>query len=253
MAVWRKVIVSGSVAELANLSVDNNVNVTGSVNVGANQVVNTNPNLTLLSGSFSGSFAGALQSILANQNHANIVSYDTASGLFYYQSTASFSAATASYVSSSNVDGPFGRNSILSASYAVTSSKVIGEGTGSFTGSFTGFFSGSTNLPDLEPGTGIQSFLYDGSAPATIAVSGASSLNTNAVTKWTGTAFGNTSLTDNGTVVSGASSIQLTGNASSLTGSFTGSFKGDGSGLSGLATFLAFTGSEGSGSINLVS
>ena len=97
---------------------------------------------------------------------------------------------------------------------------------GSFTGSFNGQFTGSANLPDLTEGVGIVDFMYDGSAPATIAVSGASSLNVNAVTKWTGTAFANTSLTDNGTVVSGASSIQLSGTGSKLTGSFTGDHHG---------------------------
>lgn len=252
MAVWRKVIVSGSTAELANLSVDNNVNVTGSVKVGANQTLNTNPNNTLLSGSFSGSFQGRLQSVLSSQNQANIVSYDTSSGLFFYQSTSSFIAATASYVSSSNVDGPFGLNSILSASHAVTSSLVLGQGSGSFTGSFYGFFSGSTNLPDLTPGTGIEPFIYDGSAIATIAVSGASSLNSNTVTKWDGDSFANSSIYDDGTNVTGSTSLQFSGANTKLTGSFTGSFKGDGSGLTGLVSTLAITGSVGVGSVNLL-
>jgi len=107
--------------------------------------------------------------------------------------------------------------------------------TGSFTGSFRGTFTGTTDLPDLTQGTGITTFTYDGSTTATVAVSGAASLSTNNITKWTGNAFANSSLSDNGTVVSGASSIQLTGASSALTGSFTGSFKGDGSGLSGVA------------------
>jgi hypothetical protein len=124
---------------------------------------------------------------------------------------------------------------------------------GSFSGSFSGVFSGSTNLPDLTQGTGIVPFIYDGNTTATVAVSGASSLNTNAITKWTVDAFANSSLTDNGTVISGSTSIVLTGANSSLTGSFSGSFKGDGSGLTGLATTLTITGSNGSsGSVSLV-
>jgi hypothetical protein len=59
-----------------------------------------------------------------------------------------------------------------------------------------------------------------------VAVSGAADLTTNKITKWTGTAFATSSLTDNNTTVTGASSIQLTGANSSLTGSFTGSFNG---------------------------
>ena len=123
---------------------------------------------------------------------------------------------------------------------------------GSFSGSFSGIFSGSTNLPDLTQGTGIVPFTYDGNTTATVAVSGASSLNTNAITKWDGAAFANSSLTDNGTVISGSTSIVLTGANSSLTGSFTGSFAGDGSNLTGIAANLAVTGSNGSsGSVNL--
>jgi hypothetical protein len=121
------------------------------------------------------------------------------------------------------------------------------QATGSFTGSFTGTFVGTTDLPDLTEGVGIAPFIYDGSTTATVAVSGASALNSDAVTKWNGAAFVNSSLTDNGTIVSGASSLQLTGTDSSLTGSFTGSFKGDGSGLTGLPTTLDISGSNGSG------
>lgn len=294
MANWKKVIVSGSVAELNNLSVQNNVAITGSLN--------------------------ALG--LANANKPNIVSYDTTTGLFSYQGTGSFSATSASYVLSSGVDGPLGMNSILSASYALTSSLALkttgslsegtgisdfsfdGSGnatvavsgasslssdavtkwtgtafanssltdngttvsgatsivltgansslTGSFTGSFKGTFEGTTNLPDLTQGTGISAFTYDGGATATVAVSGASGLNTNAVTKWTGTAFANTSLTDDGTTITGNTSIALTGANSSLTGSFSGSFKGDGSQLTGLVTELDFSGSTGGGTVDLL-
>jgi hypothetical protein len=139
-------------------------------------------------------------------------------------------------------------------SFNIGSSSIISTGTGSvLTGSFSGSFVGTTNLPDLTQGSGIVPFTYDGSGTATVAVSGAAALNNNAVTKWNGNAFVNSSLTDNGTLVSGATSIQLTGASSSLTGSFTGSFKGDGSGLTGLATTLDISGSNGSGiSINLV-
>jgi hypothetical protein len=124
---------------------------------------------------------------------------------------------------------------------------------GSFSGSFEGNFVGTTNLPDLTQGVGIVPFTYDGATTSTVAVSGASSLNTNAVTKWTGNAFANSSLTDDGTVISGSTSIVLTGANSSLTGSFSGSFKGDGSQLTGLVTTLKITGSNGtSGSVDLL-
>jgi hypothetical protein len=131
--------------------------------------------------------------------------------------------------------------------FNIGSSSIISTGTGSvLTGSFSGSFTGTvTGLEDLTQGSGITPFTYDGSGAATVAVSGAAALNSNAITKWNGSAFVNTTLSDNGTVVSGASSIQLSGTNSALTGSFTGSFKGDGSGLTGLATNLDISASNG--------
>ena len=122
---------------------------------------------------------------------------------------------------------------------------------GSFTGSFSGSFFGTSNLPDLTQGTGIVPFTYDGASATTIAVSGASSLNSNKITKWNGNAFADSSLTDNGTTITGATSLQLTGASSNLSGSFSGSFQGDGSNLTGIATTLAVSGSTGTGSVNL--
>jgi len=89
---------------------------------------------------------------------------------------------------------------------------------GSFSGSFQGNFVGTTNLPDLTQGAGITAFTYDGATTATVAVSGASALSTNNISKWTGAAFANSSLTDNGTTITGATSIQLKGDGSGLTG-----------------------------------
>ena len=124
---------------------------------------------------------------------------------------------------------------------------------GAFSGSFEGTFVGTTNLPDLTQGSGIVPFIYDGASTATVAVSGAAQLSNNAITKWNSTdgKFVNSSITDDGSVISGASSIQLSGAASSLTGSFTGSFIGDGSGLTGVASTLNFSGSTGDGSVDL--
>ena len=112
---------------------------------------------------------------------------------------------------------------------------------GSFSGSFQGNFVGTTNLPDLTQGTGITAFTYDGATTATIAVSGASTLSTNNISKWTGTAFANSSLTDNGTTITGTTSIQLTGANSNLSGSFSGSFFGNGAGLTGVTAAFPTT------------
>ena len=108
MATWKKIIVSGSNAELNKL------------NVGANQQISSSVSSTFLSGSFSGSFEGTLKSALSSSTQPNIVGYDTATGLFSYQGTGSFTAATPSDVTASNVFGPYGASSVLSASFAVT-------------------------------------------------------------------------------------------------------------------------------------
>ena len=126
---------------------------------------------------------------------------------------------------------------------------------GSFSGSFTGDGSKldliSLDYP-INNGLGISAFSYNGTGSATVSISSSLDLATDKILKWNGTGFTNTSLTDNGTIVSGASSIQLSGINSSLTGSFTGSFKGDGSNLTGLATSLRITGSDGTNSsVNL--
>jgi hypothetical protein len=79
-------------------------------------------------------------------------------------------------------------------------------------GSFSGSFVGTTNLPDLTQGVGITAFTYDGATTANVAVSGAASLSTNRVTKWTGTAFADTSISDSGTLVTVTNNALFQGN-----------------------------------------
>jgi hypothetical protein len=124
---------------------------------------------------------------------------------------------------------------------------------GSFSGSYKGNGSGLTNVAldsAITNGTGVTAFSYNGTGSATVAVSGSSALSSNAITKWTGNAFANTTLSDNGTLVTGASSIQLSGLNSSLTGSFTGSFKGDGSNLTGIVSTLFISASTAGGTLS---
>lgn len=134
---------------------------------------------------------------------------------------------------------------------------------GSFSGSFqgngaglTGIVATGTSLQNaITNGEGIAPFTYTNIAPVSVAVSGAVDLTDNAITKWDNDSgkFQNSSLTDNGTVISGASSIQLTGANSSLSGSFSGSFFGNGSGLTGIASNLNFAGGTGTGTVALQS
>ena len=236
MANWKKVIVSGSAAQLSQLSVDTNVNITGSL-VAASTVKLTG---------------------LGSSNQANIVSIDTATGQLYYQGTGSFTANSASYAltashalsgngvfsgsfsgsfagdgagltnvpasgivglqlnqigsgsvtasispdfgftvnTNSHITGTLGVSSDITSAGNVVATGANSSLTGSFTGSFAGTFEGTTNLPDLTQGDGITAFTYDGSTTATVAVSGASSLSTNTVTKWSGAAFVDSSITD---------------------------------------------------------
>ena len=129
---------------------------------------------------------------------------------------------------------------------------------GSFSGSFQGNGSGltgvvATNPNSISQGAGIVPFSYNGLTTQTVAVSGAATLSDNIITKWDSNdgKFINSSLTDNGTTITGTTSLQLTGANSRLTGSFSGSFTGDGSGLTGIAANLNFSGSTGNGTVAL--
>jgi hypothetical protein len=264
MATWKKVIVSGSAAELLNITASA-ANIT---NISSSNIVTARG-----TGSFSGSFQGD-GSGLTNVPASGIVLATLSQSLgienFSYngQASATVQLATGSahFISgsrktisvvdttgASGIDLTYDQGTGVLSGSLVNSSVTLGttpvnlgatattlDGltltTVTATGSFSGSFVGTTNLPDLTAGTGISTFTYDGATTATVAVSGAAQLSSNAITKWNSTdgKFVDSSLTDNGTVVSGATSIQLTGASSKLTGSFTGSFAGDGSGLTGV-------------------
>jgi hypothetical protein len=256
MATWKKVIVSGSAAELLNIT--------------ASAASISTLNVTAGSGSFSGSFQGdgsgltgvpATGIVLApisgglgiqsfnyvGQSSASVV-LDTGSAHFISGSRKTISSTDTTGASGIDLNydpatGTISGSLVNSTTTLGSTTLTLGATTTSVadltltnvtaTGSFSGSFVGTTNLPDLTAGTGISTFTYDGAATASIAISGAAQLTNNIVTKWDSTAgkFVDSSLTDNGTVVSGASSIQLTGASSNLSGSFSGSFEGDGSGL----------------------
>ena len=256
MAVWKKVIVSGSSAQLAQLSVDTSVNITGS-----------------LSAASTVKFTG-----LTNASQVNIVGIDAATGQLYYQGTGSFTALSASYaVSASYALNASTANSATSASYALSSSYALNatsasratsalnadtasyvllavsasnastasfaqSGNGAFSGSFSGSFQGDggglTNIP-ASGITGLNlSRIASGSVTASISPDLGFTVNTN--TQITG------SLIVTGNINTGGSVISTVA-GSSLTGSFTGSFKGDGSGLSGVIATAGFSLTEGTG------
>jgi hypothetical protein len=286
MATWKKVIVSGSNAHLAQITssvlTSNNLVSAGTggalqnsgltlsgnvLNIGANSITSTGAS-SVLTGSFSGSFFGTLSTNLPDLTQGAGITAFTYDG----SAPATVAISGAAALSTNNMtrwSGAAFVNSSLTDTGTVVSGASSVQLTGAnsaLTGSFTGSFTGVTNLPDLTAGAGISTFTYDGGAIANVAVSGASALVSNRLTRWSGTAFITSSLSDTGTVVSGASSLQLTGASSALTGSFTGSFtgansaltgsftgsfRGDGSGLTGLASTLRITGSTGTGQVDL--
>jgi hypothetical protein len=97
MASWKKVLVSGSAGEFSS--------VTASVGlrVGTNQVISTDPALTFLSGSFSGSFTGngaGLTGVTANFPTPQVTSLLAAAK--YFVNTGSDNGASA-YITHDNV------------------------------------------------------------------------------------------------------------------------------------------------------
>jgi len=270
MATWKKIIVSGSNAHLAQITssvlTSTNLVIAGTggalqnsgltlsgnvLNIGANSITSTGAS-SVLTGSFSGTFAGTTNLPDLTQGLGIVPFTYDGSG------TATVAVSGASALNTNAVTkwtGAAFANTSLTDNGTVVSGASSVQLTGansSLTGSFTGSFTGITNLPDLTAGAGISTFTYDGAAVANVAVSGAATLVTNRLTRWSGNAFITSSLSDTGTVVSGASSIQLTGASSILSGSFSGSFQGDGSGLTGLASTLRITGSAGTGTVNLL-
>ena len=185
-ATWKKVIVSGSSAELASLNVNNKLVTSASLQISSavgsviNQISSSFYD-TFLSGSFSGSHYGNYTGSL-----------------------------TGSFIGSATAQGDF------TGSFS---------GSANLNGSFTGSFSGSiASMPPLTQGAGIVPFTYSGSVAQTVAISGAAALTTNLLPKWTGAGFSNSNITDSGTLVtigSGATSgvtisaggINVTGNS----------------------------------------
>lgn len=199
MATWKKVIVSGSVAQLNNLSVDNNVAITSSLNVGSNQQITTSVNTTFLSGSFSGSFHGDgsdLTGIVSDLYVSASRSGSDSNMSISLKTTplvVSGSTTKGLYVNASGNTLKFDLAQDLTTTGTVTFKSV--------TATFTGSFTGSITLPALSSGTGISSFVYNGTDIKTVAVSGAADLTSNYVTKWTGNAFANSNISDNGSLV----------------------------------------------------
>jgi hypothetical protein len=166
-ATWKKVVVSGSAAQLQSLQVDANVSVTGSLLVSTNQIITSAQSTTQLTGSFTGSFTGdgtgltGIASSLAIsasnasgggdsndvinlRNEALVISGSASEGLFVSiaNNTVSIDLAqsikTDAQVTFAGVTGSFSGSltgvatNATSASYAVTASFVENAQTASY-------------------------------------------------------------------------------------------------------------------------
>jgi len=209
MASWKKVIVSGSAAELLNITASAGLFNT-SLNVGTNQQITTSPATTFLSGSFSGSFTGNVNINMADLTQGNGIVAFTYDG----NSAQTVTLDTGSTHFTEGV-----RSKLSSTAYL-----GYNQSTGNFTfdsGSYGTFAAGagltSTNgVLDVGAGTGITVNAND------VQLKNAGSLTTNSLTKWDGTQLVNSVVSDNGTTVASTLPLTVTGGIFA-TGNITGS------------------------------
>lgn len=227
MATWKKLIVSGSAAELLNVTASAGLFNT-SLNVGTTQQITNNPATTYLSGSFSGSFTGNVNINLADLTAGNgIVSFS-----YDGNSAQTVALDTGSTHFTNGVRGKLSATAYLG--YNST--------TGDFTfdsGSYGTFAAGagltSTNgVLAVGAGTGITVNAND------VQLKNAGSLSSNLLTKWDGTQLVNSAVSENGTVVSSTLPLSISGGIFA-SGNITGSAISGSGTISGNAITSATT------------
>ncbi len=210
MATWKKIIVSGSVADLSALSLDTALPV-ASGGTGASTLTDGGVLLgsgtgavTALGQATNGQLVvgstGADPVLATLTGGANITVTNSAGGISIaasglgsgtVQSVAATGTENGITLSSdgdsvnptitlggalANVTNSQLSNSSVtigstSVALGATAATITGlTASGSFSGSFEGNFVGTTNLPDLTDGNGIADFTYDGSTTAAVAV-----------------------------------------------------------------------------------
>jgi hypothetical protein len=263
MAEWKKVIVSGSSAELADLTLDTALTVvnggtglttsgvgnflvgngaTSLTTVGSNgtgTVVRTNQATGLFAtGSFTGSFIGdgsALTGVVGTISNA----LTDGNGITDFTYDGS-SAISISVEADSTTVGNVKPVNITANGVGFDISTIDGAGIGLAAGELT------VNVDDssIEISTDTLQVKASGITNGMLA---GSIVNTKLVND--SVTLGNTEV-DLGTTAGTIDGLTLT--TVEATGSFTGSFTGDGSGLTGLASTLSTEGDTGTGTINLL-
>ena len=217
-ATWKKVIVSGSSAELANLNLDNNLVVSQSIRVtsGSNNVVTQQitglQSTTFLTGSFSGSFYGSAVINLPDLTQgAGIVPF-----LYDGQTTATVAVSGAAALTNNYLNKWNG--------HAFVNSSITDDAT-----TVTILSSATSGLVVQAGGTKVtgDSFFYDNlTVQGNITVNGtASFINTENVLvkdKFILIASGSSTLTDAGIIA--AYNVNMTGSAFYLSAASTGTY-----------------------------
>jgi hypothetical protein len=216
-ATWKKVIVSGSSAELANLNIDNKLAVSQSIVVTNNagvvtqQITGTQAG-TFLTGSFSGSFFGSAVINLPDLTQgAGIVPF-----LYDGQTTATVAVSGAAALTNNYLNKWNG--------HAFVNSNITDDGT-----SVTVLSAATNGLTVQAGGTKVtgDSFFYDNlTVQGNITVNGtASFINTENVLvkdKFILIASGSSTLTDAGIIA--AYNVNMTGSAFYLSAASTGTY-----------------------------
>tara|TARA_B100001094_G_scaffold315953_1_gene356575 strand:+ start:1926 stop:3047 length:1122 start_codon:yes stop_codon:yes gene_type:complete len=231
MANWKKVIVSGSQAELAGISASALTTLPGAA--GEFQVLVTGSGGAFFvtgSGALGGSggtttadlIDGAgIQDFAFNGSVQKSVIFDSSSMAGPGLTAGPESGLSASLASDGGLTFN-GSNEIAISSSVGTLEVGAYNFTGSFTGSFTGDGSGLTGVTgtttneSLTFSTGITptpAGAFNGGTAQSIKVAGADALTNNKVVKWDGSSFVNSTITDDGATVTTTVDLQVDGNA----------------------------------------
>ena len=225
MATWKKVIVSGSQADLLNITASAGLFNT-SLNVGTNQQITTNPATTFLSGSFSGSFSGIVDIDLADLTSGNGIvpfTYDgnSAQTVTLDTSSAYFTAGVREKLSANAYLGYNSSSGLFTFDSGSYGTFAAGAGLTSTNGVFA-----------VGAGTGITVNADD------VQLKNAGSLTNNVLTKWDSSngQLVNSGLTDDGTTLGINRNTAITGSLN-VTGAITGSSISSSGALTGLTVF----------------
>ena len=258
MATWKKVIVSGSSAVLAGLTLDTALSVanggTGLTGSGTNNF-------------FVGDGAASLTTVGSNGT-GTVVRSTSPTGITGMSATGSFTGSFAgTFVGTSNLPDLVDGNGIVDFTYDGSAAATVTEqadGTTLAVGA-GGVKVAASGITGTELNISVAGNGLSGGGGSALAVNvDGSSLEisgdalrvkalgvTNAMLFYSGSVLGTTGVALGSTVTT-LNGLNLT--ATTATGSFTGSFIGDGSALTGLVTTLAIDADSGGvGSVDLLS